>query len=609
MPKTPKTNAELSARFEQMAHMLELLGADRFRVNAHAKAARVIGDLTTEVASMAGDDADDKALKARLTELDGIGAKTADKMIEFVRTGDIAEHAELLEKVPAGLLRVLEVPGLGPKTVKTLWEKLQVESIDDLKRVLDDGSILEIPRMGQKTADNIKESLRFAADNSRRLPIGLIQPMAERLVSELESIKGVARVAFAGSLRRGKETIGDIDLLCVAQDPAAVHEAFRSLEGVRTVLAAGETKSSVRLAIDQNFGRWRGLEEDGEPTIQVDLRTVPAESWGAALMYFTGSKEHNVRVRELAQKQGLTLNEYGLFEDDDTGEGPPQKRGLSSVSSAEEAEIYSRLGLPQVPPELREDRGEVALKEMPTLIEPGDIRAELHAHTTDSDGLLELDELVEAAKSRGFHTIAVTDHSQSSAVAGGLNPDRLRAQREQIEAARDRHEGIAIMCGSEVDILADGTLDFEDEILAALDVVVASPHTATNQDSAKATARLLKAIEHPMVHIIGHPTGRLINRRPGMSPAMDEIIAAAKEHRVALEINAHWMRLDLRDTHVRAAVEAGCLIAIDCDVHALEDFDNIRYGVQTGRRGWLPPAQCVNTWDRDTLHAWLRERR
>ncbi|MEM1331089.1 MAG: DNA polymerase/3'-5' exonuclease PolX [Planctomycetota bacterium] len=603
------TNAALALRFEQMAQMLELLGADRFRVNAHAKAARVLGELTTEVRSIVAEASDDKTLRSKLTELDGIGAKTADKIIEFARTGEIEEHGELLEKVPSGLLRVLEVPGLGPKTVKQLWESLGVESVEDLKRVIDDGSILGVPRMGKKTVENISASLRFAADAGRRLPIGLVQPMAERLVEELGEIEGVQRIAFAGSLRRGKETIGDIDLLCVAEDSSKVHEAFRAMEGVRAVPAAGDTKSSVRLAIDQNFGRWRGLEEDGEPTIQVDLRTVPGESWGAALMYFTGSKEHNVRVRERAQKQGLTLNEYGLFEDDGSAEGSPQSRGLAPVSSREEAEIYARLGLAVVPPELREDRGELGLDTLPELVSTDQIRSELHAHTTDSDGHMVLDELVDRARSRGFHTIAVTDHSQSSAVAGGLTPERLREQRRLIEEARKRHEGISILCGSEVDILADGSLDYDDEMLHSLDVIVASPHTSTNMDSAKATARMLRAIEHPMVHVIGHPTGRLINRRKGMEPAMDDLIAAAKEHRVALEINAHWMRLDLRDTHVRAAVDAGCLIAIDCDVHAPEDFDNIRYGVMTGRRGWLPSEQCVNTWGHDRLHGWLKSKR
>lgn len=596
-------NEDLGAIFEQMAGLLELTGANRFRVNAHAKAARVVRDHPSDLRSIAGDE---KAL----TALDGIGKGTAEKIAEFANTGAIGEHRELLDAVPSGLLTVLEVPGLGPKTVKLLWDEMGVTDLDSLKAALDSEKILELPRMGKKSVEKIRESLAFAETAGERLLLGMARPLAELLVERMEAVGGVTRCAFAGSMRRGRETIGDIDILVATDDPAGAHKAFREQKGVVSVIASGETKTSVRLELPIDLGRWRGIAEGDSPTVQADLRVVPESSWGAALMYFTGSKNHNVRLRERAIKRGKTLNEYGLFPEspDEKADGPPQNRGVEPIASATEESIYSALELPYIPPEAREDRGELDLPEAPDLVSVEAIRAELHAHTTESDGSLSLAELVESAKSRGFHTIAVTDHSRSSVQANGLSVDRLRAQREAIESARAAIDGIAILHGSEVDILADGSLDYDDEILTWLDVVVASPHAALSQDPKKATARLLRAIEHPHVNIIGHPTGRLIGRRKGLEPAMDEIISAAVEHDVALEINAHWLRLDLRDTHVRAAVEAGCLIAIDCDVHGSGDFDNIRFGVQTGRRGWLPAERCVNTWPAKRLHAWLAKK-
>jgi DNA polymerase (family 10) len=437
-------------------------------------------------------------------------------------------------------------------------------------------------------------------------------PVAEGLVARLKKIQGVKEIAFAGSLRRGKETIGDIDILVAADDSEAVRSAFVSMPEVEKVLANGETRSSVRLRVGSDLSRWSSGDDEtqasGGAVVQVDLRLVPRESWGAALLYFTGSKDHNVRLRERALKQKLTLNEYGLYPLDDRNE-PPQRRGVKAVAGKTEEEIYTKLKLSWVPPEIREDRGELEVRETPALIELGDIKAELHAHTTESDGALSLEELVAEAKKRGFHTIGVTDHSKSSIQANGLSVERVKEQIKRVHDYAKGVKGISVLVGSEVDILADGTLDYDDKLLAQLDIVVASPHSALKQDPKKATARLLKAIEHPLVHVLGHPTGRLINRRPGLEPAMDELIAAAVEHETALEINAHWMRLDLRDTHVRAAVEAGALIAIDCDVHTLADFDNLRYGVMTGRRGWLTADQCVNTWSRQKLAAWLKRKR
>ncbi len=592
-------NASLANLFDRMSAMLELTGADRFRVNAHAKAARVIRDHTSDLESIA---ADQKAL----TAIEGIGKGTAAKIAEFAETGSIAEHDELAKQVPAGVLEMLNIPGLGPKTVKLLWDEKGIESIHALKDAIEDGSILDLPRMGAKTVENIKESIAFIESSGKRLHIGVAMPVAEALVRRMLDTPGVTRCAYAGSLRRGKESIGDIDVLASTADAEAARAAFCEHSSVIKVLARGEHKCSVRLSLAGLGGRFAA---DAEAAIQADLRLIPESSWGAAIMYFTGSKEHNVRLRERALAKGLTLNEWGLFPDDRDNPTPPQQRGVPPVASESEESIYAALGLPYLPPTVREDRGEFDLKQTPRLIEVSDIRAELHSHTVASDGEMSIEESAAMAIERGFHTLAITDHSQSSAVANGLKPDRLREHIERVRAADKAIDGITLLAGSEVDILVDGNLDYDDDLLQMLDVVVASPHAGLKAKPAQATKRLLKAIGHPLVHIIGHPTGRLIERRPGMEPAMDELIAAAIEHDVALEINAHWMRLDLKDTHVRAAVEAGCKIAINCDVHAPGDYDNLRYGVLTGQRGWLPPEQCVNTWDHTKLHDWLRAKR
>ncbi len=592
-------NAAIADALDQIAKLMELLGENRFKVIAHQRAARAIRDFNKDAASL-----DQTELEA----IDGIGEKIAKKIVEYAETGAMTELKELREKVPAGLIDILNIPGLGPKTVATMWKEAGITDMASLKKALDDGSLEDLPRMGKKTIDNIKDAIAFSESSGERLPLGVALPVTEHIVERLAKLEHVKKVAYAGSLRRGKETIGDIDILCVSTDPDATRDAFTTMEEVTKVLAAGETKSSIRFNI-KALGITDAAGSARE--IQVDLRLVPEESWGAAIMYFTGSKEHNVRLRERAQKKNLTLNEYGLYKDD--GEAVPQSRGAKPLAAKTEDGIYKKLDVTPVPPELREDRGEFDLDAPPSLIDLADIKAELHAHTTASDGRLQLEELIDAAQSRGFHTLAVTDHSKSSVQANGLSPDRLREQIEQVHEANEKHKGkknpITVLAGSEVDILATGTLDYDDDLLAELDLVVASPHAALTQDTKKATARLLKVIEHPLVHILGHPTGRLIPRRKGLEPDMHELLAAAKEHNVALEINAHWKRLDLRDTHVRMAVEAGCLIAIDCDVHRREHFDNLRFGVMTGRRGWLPAEQCVNTWSQHRLLSWLAKGR
>ncbi|MEL7062030.1 MAG: DNA polymerase/3'-5' exonuclease PolX, partial [Acidobacteriota bacterium] len=522
------------------------------------------------------------------------------KIVEFVADGAIAEHVELLEKVPAGLFEVLQIPGVGPKAAKAMWTELGIESLDDLKGTSDD-DLAALPRMGKKTVENIRQATRFAEAAGERVPIGRARPIALAIVERLREVSSVERAEFAGSLRRGRETIGDLDFLVACSDVKAVRETFVEMPEVTQVLVSGDTKTSVRL---------RSGDGPKAVHVQADLRIVPIAAWGAALMYFTGSKEHNVRLRELAIQRGQRLNEYGLWQG--TDERPQDAEGAEPVAAGSEEEIYRALDLPWIPPELREDRGELAWARSDArgeLIRLDDVRAELHAHTTASDGRLSILELAQEAKRRGFHTIAVTDHSKSQPIAGGLSDERLVEHIEAVHAADREIDGITILAGSEVDILADGSLDYDDELLARLDVVVASPHVALRQDPDAATERLLRAVRHPLVHILGHPTGRIVQRREGLAPDLDALVAAAAEHDVALELNANWNRLDLRDTHLRLALDAGCKIAIDTDAHDVPHFDFLIYGILTARRAGLPADACINTWSAERLHGWLRSKR
>lgn len=584
-------NAQLAAKFDLMSDVLQLIDANRFKVAAYQRASRALGDLSADVAGIA----EDGGVKA-LTAIDGIGKGLAEKIVEFIETEKIAEIDAALSEVPAGVIAMLDIPGLGPKKVKLLWDDGGIESIAALKTALEGDALAELPGMGKKTLDNLRKSIAFAESSGGRVRIADAMRVAERVVEAMRGAPGVTATDYAGSLRRGKETIGDVDILVACDSPddeaAAIGEHFRGLDCVAEVLAAGATKSSVRT-------------EDG---LQIDLRVIDTERYGAALLYFTGSKEHNVKLRERAIKQKLTLNEYGLWKQgDDTTDAAGKP-----VAAKTEADIYKKLTLVWIAPPLREDRGEIDLAAddaLPKLIELADIQAELHAHTTASDGHWSILELAEAVRERGMHTIAVTDHSRSSAIANGLDNDRLVKHIAAIHEANERVEGITILAGSEVDILADGTLDYPDELLAQLDIVVASPHAALGQDPKKATARLLAAIQNPHVHILGHPTGRIINRREGLSPDMPALFAAAAEHDVAMEINANHYRLDLRDTHARTAIEAGCKLAIDTDAHGPGDLDELRYGILTAQRAGATKADVINCMTAAKLHKWLHSKR
>lgn len=586
-------NKDLADVLEQIAALLELTGADPFRAVSNSRAARIIADHPADLSTIAHD-------RDALRAIQGVGDKIADKILEFAEHGRIKEHEALLKQVPPGLPPLLEIPGLGPKTVRVLWTQGAIESLDDLKASIASGAILDLPRMGKKTVENISAAIQFREQAGDRALLGAALPIALQIIEHLKKVKGVKRVEHAGSLRRGRDTIGDIDILAAAEGAAAsnVAEAFRTLPSVQKVLVAGDTKSSVRL-----------LPEGAHP-IQADLRVVPPDAFGAALLYFTGSKDHNVALRQRALKAGYTLNEYGLFREDDE-DTPPQSRNVKPVASKTEEDIYAALNLPFIPPELRDNQSELDHPKSHdfNLISLPDIRAELHAHTTASDGKLSIDQLVEAAKARAFHTIAITDHSKSQTIANGLSPDRLRQHIDDIHAARKRHKDITILAGSEVDILPDGELDYDDELLALLDIVVASPHTSLKQSPDKATERLLAAIKHPLVHIIGHPTGRYVNRREGLSPDIPTLARAAARHHTALEINANHLRLDLRDTHARAALAENALLAIDCDVHNPDNFNELTFGVLTARRAGCTPAQCINAWPARKLHDWLKSKR
>ncbi len=557
------TNTELAKMFHTMATVLEIMGENAFKVNANSKVARALEDLVEDVATIED-----------VTTIPGVGKSSAKKIAQYIESGEMFEYQQLIASIPHGLLDVMNVQGLGPKTVRRLWQEADVTDIPSLREAIENGRLASLPRMGKKTIENITQSLDFLATNANRTRLGVVLPIAENLIAQLKVLKGVTNMTYAGSLRRGKETIGDIDILASTDEPKLLTDTFCAMSDVEKILAQGDTKCSVRLDVG----------------LQVDMRVVDVVKFGAALLYFTGSKEHNIVLRERAIKQDKKLNEYGL--------------DPSNLSETEEV-IYADLGMPWIPPEVREDHGEFACNETPMFITSKDILCDLHCHTTASDGHMSIEELATIAIARGFHTIAVTDHSQSQGQANGLKPDRLRTHIDLIREKNETISGVTILAGSEVDILPDGTLDYDDELLAMLDIVVASPHAALQQSPNEATKRLLAAIEHPLVHIIGHPTGRIINKRKGLEPDIPTLVAAAVECDTALELNANSYRLDLKDTHVRAACEGGAVIAINTDAHRPEDFDQLQYGILTARRGWAEPKNCINCLEHDELQTWL----
>lgn len=574
-------NDEVARRFGEIATLLKLNDADPFRVRAYERAASTISGLTVDLAELTAPE---------IARLKGIGAATAQKITEFRDTGSIEMLERLKAEVPPGFTELVRIPGLGPKTIRTLHDKLGIDSVDALRAALDRDALTGIPGLGPKSVENLRESIqRLGAKDDRRIPVEEALAVADELCRRLSAVPGVERVETAGSLRRMRETIGDVDLLVASDDPAPVMAALRDSDLVVKVIAAGEKKTSVLTV--------RGL--------QVDLRVVTPAEFGAALLYFTGSKAHNVRVRERALRQGLTLNEYALA---DKASGEP-------VASATEEDIYAALGMAWVPPTLREDTGEVqaaADGALPDLVTVEAMRGDLHGHSDWSgDGKCTLIELLDAAAAKGYAYYAVTDHAENLTM-NGLSRARMLAQREEIARLQERYPSMRILHGAELNIGVDGSLDYDEEFLLGYDFTVASVHSHFPRPKAEQTARIVAAMLHPAVNVIGHPTGRKIGRRPGYDIDIDAVVAAAVETGTALEVNAHPARLDLSGDMVRRAMDGGAMLAISCDAHRVRDLDLMRFGVATAQRGWATAERVVNTWPLQRLLDFVaakRERR
>ena len=574
-PEQALSNRQIADIFDTIADMLSLKGEIIHRVLAYRRVAESIRDLPRDLHAIAAE--------GRLQDIPDVGKVIAEKLTELLDTGRMEFYERLKEEIPAGLVDVLRVNGVGPKKAMRFYKELGIASIPDLEAAAQAGKLRVLSGMGVKSEKQILDSIAALARRTTRTRIDVALAAAERLLRPLLTLPGVARGDVAGSLRRGRATIGDLDLLIAAHDSGPVMDAFVAHSDVERVLGQGPTRSAVELRSGQ----------------QCDLRVVPPGRYGTALSYFTGSKEHNVRLRELAKDRGLSLNEWAFTPLD----------GSPEILCDTEVAVYARLDLPWIPPELREDRGEIEAAqrgEVPALIEIGDIHADLHMHTTWSDGKLSVREMAWIARERGLSYIVITDHSQSLGVANGLSVERLRAQREEIRAVdAEMGPGFRVFQGVEMEIRADGQLDYPDDVLAELDVVIASLHTSLRQDRAAITARLLNAIRNPHVDIIGHPRGQLIPDREPADLDMDAVFIAARETDTALEINASPYRLDLDDVHARRAVEMGVRLAINTDSHTAADFDMLRFGVITARRGRVGPDHVINTWPVEQFIAWI----
>lgn len=571
-------NEEIANIFERVGQSLEFRGKDRFRALAYERGARSLRGLEGDLTSIAA--------RGTLEDIPGIGHDLSTMISEYIRTHHIRRCERELAKVPAELLVLMDIPGLGPKTVALLHKKHHVKAFPDLKRLLDTDALLGVRGFGEQKIANIKRGITLWEASKQRMLLGEALPRAEALLEEIRKIKGVERADMAGSLRRRRETIGDLDFLIISRNSAHVLREFSRLPVVKQVIALGDTRATV-------------IAEGG---IQVDVRAVPECSYGAALQYFTGSKDHNVHLRTIAQKRGLKINEYGVF------------KGRKRLGGATERECYRLLGLPEIPAELREDRGEIeaALEHhLPVLIERKDLHGDLHVHTDYSDGRSAPEEMVEGAAALGYEYVALIDHSPSARVAHGLSEERLEEKIEAVEKIRRQRRGHKprILMGAEVDILSNGKLDYKDKTLARLDVVVASIHSAFRQNRDRMTGRLLDAISNPYVQILGHPTTRLIGGREAVNFDFDKILKAVIDANVAFEIDSQPDRLDLTDTLVKAANEAGALFAINSDAHSLSQLEYIRYGIFDARRGWTEARSVVNTWTWTKLSSWLKKRR
>jgi DNA polymerase (family 10) len=566
-------NVDIAAALDEMAVLLEIEGANPFRVRAYQNAARTVEDQTAPVRTLVDGEAD-------LTELPAIGKDMAASIRELVTTGRLAALEDLAGRVPRSLIDLTQLPGVGAKKTKRLWQELGVTTIDELEREAQAGAVAALDGFGVKSQQKILDGIAKYRARQGRYGIADAEQHVEPLLAYLAELDAVERVEVAGSFRRRRETVGDIDLLAVTRDAAAVMERFTAYPQVRSVELSGETKTTVVL----------------RSGMQVDLRVLPAESYGAALQYFTGSKEHNVKLRKRALSKGLTVSEYGVFHVGDEGEG--RARG-GPVAGAEEEDVYASLGLPWMAPELREDRGEIeaaASGTLPRLLSLDDIRGDLQMHSTWSDGKESVEQMLEACAARGYDYFAITDHSKALAMTGGMDAKKLKAQWDEVAEVTARHAEIRLLRGMEVDILRDGGLDLEDELLAELDIVLVSVHSYFDLPPTEQTERILRALRHPEVNILAHPTGRLIQRREPMQFDVDEVLRCAAEEGVVVELNANPERLDLRDTHLIRAKELGLSVVISTDAHRSQDLDLMRYGVDQARRAWLTADDVINTW-------------
>jgi DNA polymerase (family 10) len=557
-------NIEIAKVFEEVADLLEIQGANPFRVRAYRNAARTIGTLGSPVESILKNDG--KALQ----QLPGIGADLAGKIRQICRTGGLPLLTQLTRKTPESLVAMLRIPGVGPKRAKLIYRKLGVKTLEQLEKAARAGRLAELPGMGRTLQQAILRGIEQDKARVARVPLAEAEAYVRPLLETLRAAPGVEQVEVAGSFRRRRETVGDVDILVASTRPGGVAEVFLTYVDVKRVLARGETKCSIVL----------------RSGLQVDLRIVPPASYGSALHYFTGSKPHNIAVRLLGVKRRLKINEYGIF------------RGTRQVGGRAESEVFKSVGLPWIPPELREDRGEIdAAREgrLPDLVELGDIRGDLQMHTDATDGKNTLAEMVAASAALGYEYIAITDHTKAVRVAGGLSKAGFHKQSRAIDAVRKRVSKPVVLKGAEVDILDDGSLDLDDETLAQLDIVIVSVHSRFNMSKAQMTRRIVRALQHPRVHILGHPTGRLIGKREPYPVEMADVIKAARDHGVLLEINAQPDRLDLNDLHTQMARQAGVKLVVNTDAHRVQELDYMRYGIDQARRGWCEAKDIANT--------------
>ncbi|MDT8436798.1 MAG: DNA polymerase/3'-5' exonuclease PolX, partial [Gemmatimonadota bacterium] len=573
-------NLEIAAALKEFADLLEIRGGvNPFRVRAYRNAARTVEEHPVPVRRLVEEGAD-------LTELPAIGKDMASHIAQLARTGRLAELDDLAEEVPRSLVEITRLPGVGPKKVAKMWRELGITDVAGVAEAAAAGRLAALEGFGEKTEKKILAAVETYQSREKRFRLSDVDQLVRPLVEHLREDPRVGRLDVAGSWRRRRETVGDVDLLVESDEPGPVMERFTGWRQVAEVDKAGDTRGTVHL----------------RSGLQVDLRILPAASYGAALVYFTGSKEHNVALRRRALERGLTVSEYGVFEvveeaGGDEDSDPGRARG-DRVAGRTEEEVYEALGLPWIPPELREDRGEIAAAEagdLPTLLTLDDIRGDLQMHSTWSDGKNSIEEMLQACEERGYEYFALTDHSKALAMTGGMDAAKLARQWEEIDAVTDRHDGIRLLRSMEVDILADGSLDLEEEWLERLDIVVASVHSRFDLPAAEQTERILAAVRHPRVDILAHPTGRILNERDPFAFDLDAVLEACAEHHVAVELNAHPARLDLKDTHLVRAKEKGVKVVISTDAHRVRELDLISYGVEQARRAWLEPADVLNT--------------